>query len=368
MENTAKNKRGSAIKYFAIATFIGLVVLISWFSVQLVNNMPGAFSSLASLAENIKQYPNSSETGDSEKLENTLFTVTSNKTLVNSGDLVNISWNTTKTPGSYTFYYECDSGIAMDIIKENEEPRFIGCGKNYNIGNTDSLTLHVESERVRFEDINYTVAFLGTNDIAPRASGSSSFTIINNNIPDELTISFDEISKTDSEIAQNEETNSEENKTETISENTNPDTSVETETPATTNTPIYVQEFTYEIPTSNPNGRTDLSTKFIATGNILSNIFIPGDIYENEDGAIQFEVKNYGTKTSEEWTFSISLPNGGEYVSKEQEPLKPNERAVLTIGFTASEISKYTFVVEINEPTDKNSANDDFSQTVYFVD
>lgn len=378
MENTTKKKSVSLLKYLAVIAFIGVVILLSWFSIQLVNNMPGAFSSLASLAESIKQNPSSYNESETSELEDGLITVTSNKNLLNSGDLVDISWSTTKTPGSYTFYYECDSGIAMDIINQDLDSRIIGCGKNYNVGNTDSLTLHVESEKVRFEDINYTIAFLSTNDSTPRASGTASFTVVNSSIPDEFT----NLLKT--EASQNQETevineNKEVEAKKEIASETEEMAQVEEEektvseetiinTPPTEEAPSYVQEFTYEVPTSDPNGKTDLSTKFIATGNLLSNIFIPGYVHEEKDGAIQFEVKNYGTKTSEKWTFSISLPNEIKYVSDEQEPLKPNERAVLTIGFTASEKSQHTFVVEVEEPTDKNSANDSFNKTIYFTD
>ena len=89
---------------------------------------------------------------------------------------------------------------------------------------------------------------------------------------------------------------------------------------------------------------------------------------QDEKGAIQFEVKNYGSKTSDTWEFEVSLPNGGTYSSDEQEPLKPNERAVLTIGFPTTDDSQHTFVVTIDESTDRNSLNDRFTQTVTFFE
>ena len=72
---------------------------------------------------------------------------------------------------------------------------------------------------------------------------------------------------------------------------------VVTPTPSTPPTPVFEQEFVYEIPTSDPNGVTDLSTAFIAVGEISNNRFIPGTVEAGEGGAIQFSVKNFGTKT-----------------------------------------------------------------------
>ncbi len=91
-----------------------------------------------------------------------------------------------------------------------------------------------------------------------------------------------------------------------------------------------------------------------------------GKIKTEEAGAIQFEVKNYGTKTSEKWTFDVKLPDGSTYTSKKQAPLKPNERAVLTIGFLSDDDTSHTFVVTLDEDTDRNARNDRFSKVVSF--
>ena len=132
-------------------------------------------------------------------------------------------------------------------------------------------------------------------------------------------------------------------------------------------TPTYQQEFIYAIPTSDPNGLTDLSTRFLSIGTIVGNTFFAGEVKQDEKGAIQFEVKNYGTKTSKEWTYSVTLPNGGTYQSDNQNPLKPNERALVTIGFPTIDKSTHKFVVSIKESSDRNSANNEFTETVKFV-
>ena len=86
---------------------------------------------------------------------------------------------------------------------------------------------------------------------------------------------------------------------------------------------------------------------------------------ENERGAVRFEVKNIGTKTSEDWTFSITLPSGFTYSSEEEAPLKPNERAVFTLGFNVSDAPEVaTIKASVTEETDTNKENNSFTWSV----
>jgi len=334
-DNKEGNNKTSILKSLAIVGFIGIIILIAWFSVKIVGVVPDAFSSLASLAESLNQ------NDDVDEEDRTKLVVTSDTLLTNSGEPVNLSWETTDKPGSYAFSYECEEGVSVDII-ETDGIKSVGCGVNYNIGKTNSLTISINSEKEKYTDINYTISFLGTNDTEPRASGTSSLTVVND--------SYQEVPDNDPETDQTTPPNNNNGQVTTGS-----------------GSPTYQQEFVYTIPTSDPNGQTDLATKFISTGKIIGNTFFPGTISREDDGAIQFEVKNYGTKTSQKWTFEVSLPNGGTYTSDRQNPLKPNERAVLTIGFPTTDDSRHTFKVTVNESTDKNTANNKFSETVQFV-
>jgi hypothetical protein len=153
---------------------------------------------------------------------------------------------------------------------------------------------------------------------------------------------------------------------EEVTEAVNPVT--ETTPVVTTPTePTFVQEFAYAIPVSDPNGVTDLGTSYVGVGEVINQTFIAGPVSADNDGAIQFIVKNFGTKTSRDWSFSVTLPSGGTYESPTQEPLKPNERAVLTIGFPAGGDDSHTFAVSVDESSDRNSRNDSFSQSVAFA-
>jgi subtilase family serine protease len=120
----------------------------------------------------------------------------------------------------------------------------------------------------------------------------------------------------------------------------------------------------YEIPVSNPRGFTDLQTAFLNVGEIRNNTFTVTSLREERDGAFQFSVKNIGTKTSERWTYTVELPDGDSYTSSSQAPLKPNERAVITIGFAVPGISVHTFEVDVDVDDDRNRNNNSFERRV----
>ncbi|MCA9355765.1 hypothetical protein KC865_04465, partial [Candidatus Kaiserbacteria bacterium] len=322
MNDATQNKKDSVLKSLAVAGFIGIIVLIAWLSIQLVNVLPGAFSSLASLAEGINQGQRLNTNDTSDATENPLL-VSSDNTLISAGDSVNISWGKTETQGSFTFSYKCREGVAVDITNI-EGIRNIACDTNYNVGDVNSLTLTIDSEKDRYSDVEYTVSFLATNDTTPRNSGSASITVVNSERKSVFATDDNGDASTKTEFETEEET----------------DTETTTDTVATVATkpskPTYEQKFIYTIPVSDPNGRTDLSTKFLNLGTIKSGAFYTGPIKQNSNGAIQFEVINLGSKTSKEWDFKVTLPDGSTYSSEKQKPLKPNERAVLAVGFSTN--------------------------------
>ena len=359
MNNQTPEKKNSILKTLAIAGFVAVIIIVGWLSVQFVSVVPSAFSSLASLAEGINQYEENTE--NAAKTQS--IVVTSNTTLVNSGGNVDISWNTAQANGSYVFSYECTDGVAVDLVGANGVQN-IDCGANYNIGDVDSATLAIDSAKDRYSDLTYTIAFIETDRTEPSAVGTATLTVVNSTIPnitlaDETEEEVLDEAFEDSVIDEIAEEVSQEAQEPVVT----PQPSTTTPPPA----PVYEQEYVYTIPTSDPNGRTDLATRFIATGMISGQRFTPGLIESDEDGAIQFEVRNLGTRTSEEWTFSFDLPTGGTYESKTQDPLKPNERAVLTVGFPTTNQNSHTFEVEVETDRDRNSQNNDFEIFVRFT-
>jgi|GEM_PF-1769686 len=156
--------------------------------------------------------------------------------------------------------------------------------------------------------------------------------------------------------------------------NTGVDNTVKDEKPATP-TPVapkpapvqYRTVAVSKVPTSDPNGYTDLALMSLTFGTVdNASRFIPTtELSRKDDGAMQFVVKNVGTKTSTSWTFSVELPNGNDFNSKVQLPLKPSESATLTILF-GDDLSrgKESARVKISGGNDLNTANNDIRNTV----
>jgi hypothetical protein len=338
--NVSPQKKSSILNTLAIAGFVGIVLLLAWLSIQLVQLFPGAFSSLASLAEGVNL---ASETMVEDANLQPII-VTSNTSLANSGEAITINWDHKNARGSYVFTYDCLDGVAINQIDGTTE-RQLACDTNYNVGDVADLTIAIESEKSRFTDVAFRVGFLATNDTKPQTMGSDVVTIVNDSIEGFVV----------NPVTQ-----------EVVVEVVETPVAVTPAAP-TPVTPVFEQEFVYAIPTSNPNGFTDLATAYIAVGDIIGSRFVSGPVSVDNAGAIQFSVKNFGTKTSNTWTFSMELPNGGMYNSPTQVALKPNERAVLTIGFPAGGDNPHTFVVKVDESSDRNSGNDSFSQRVSFA-
>lgn len=346
MNTVSPTKKEAVLKSFAVAGFIGIIILIAWLSVQIVSLAPSAFSSLASIAEGINQYK---ETIVIEETTEPL-TISSDVAVQDSGQPVVLSWNRPTAPGVYTFSYECLDGVAIDIV-ESDGLRSIACNTSYNLGDTSGITMIVDSEKVRRIDVSYTIAYLQTSDTALYQSQNSLVTITNESVaesgPSETPIQTDE-----APIVTEAATTT----PEVVVSNPNP--------PAP---PKPTPTYTYAIPVSNPNGKTDLATRFLAVGEIKNNVFISGVLEKNNNGALQFEVKNLGTKTSNSWTYVVSLPDDESYTSSSQNPLKPNERAVISIGFPATNETSHTFKVKISTTQDSVALNNNFSRTLLFV-
>ena len=346
MSDQQKQQQDTIMKSLAIAGFIAIILAISWLSVQFVQLIPSAFSSLASLAGNLQQQAYV----DKEEEPIQPIILTSDVSSVAAGQTVELTWEDVERPGSYTFSYECTDGVAVDLINI-VGIQSIACDTNYNIGDRNALSFTVDSEKEAETSVVYTLAFLGTNDLVPTYMVAD--TVL---IKDEVVVANDDTDT--SEVVDDTET-------EVNPEPTTPVTvAPQTQTPVT---PVTTQQFVYQIPVSDPNGRTDLGVRFIQTGTISGNRFIAGLIERNDSGAIQIAVKNYGTKTSDEWSYSVTLPSGGTYEADDQKPLKPNEEAIISIGFTTDNSSSHTFRADIDESTDRNRLNDQFEQTVFFI-
>ena len=352
MNNVTPEKKQALMKALAVAGVIAIIILLAWLSIQLISYAPRAFTSLASLADSVY---------DRSPGQDANFTVSTDQTITTSGEPVTLAWDAPDTPGSFVFSYTCTEGVAIDIVSSEQELRSISCDTNYNVGNVTELTLNIESEKNRFIDVPYTVAFLRTNDIEPSAQSSGLVAVTN---PQLAALSEDEEADAPAPADDPEENGADESASDTTDSATTP--SVTTNDPDAladqpAHTSGFTQEFVYEIPVSDPNGEPDLAVRLIGVGELRQgrNFFESGILTSGEQGAVQFEVKNLGTRTSEVWSYQVSLPGDISHTADDQAPLSPNERAVITVGFP---VSKNTDVadlsVSIESPDDRTTIND----------
>src|SRR6056297_1740752 len=101
--NVSPSKKDSILKSLAIAGLLAVLLVVAWLAVQLVHIFPGAFNSVASLAESVGQ--NQETIIDTDQEMGTL-TIISNTSLINNGETLGIEWNKVNAKGSYVFSYE----------------------------------------------------------------------------------------------------------------------------------------------------------------------------------------------------------------------------------------------------------------------
>jgi len=349
MTNTKQSNNTK--KVFTIAGFVAIISLLLWLAVTLVTVLPSAFSSLASLAESIQ---------DNRPAKS--ITVTSGTGIVNNGESFTISWTDVNRDGVYTLAYSCTDGVTLEMRYPANNITAVPCGETIKLGNTvTSLELIARSDMKRFIDVDYTIGFIpsGRNEVA--VSTDSTFTIVNVLIPQSQTNDTDA-------VADEEPTGTVAGESaDTVSE----DYTGPTPSPTTPPTPTVVATEIYELPSSDPNGFVDLAVTYLGAGRLTNdNRFIAGGTIDNDTrGAFQFEVRNLGTKTSDEWTYEALLPNGRSYQSEKQDGLLPNEYSIITIGFNLTdETGVKTFGAEIEVDDDRVRTNNEFTWAATITD
>lgn len=373
MNEVDTQSKTAAIKTLAIIGFIATLVLVVWVAVQVIRVLPGAFTSLASIAESISGYRPAKE-----------LTVSTAKSVVNAGESFSISWTNMKRDGMYTFMYECTDGVSLDMRVQDaggSDIFMVPCDTAYRLPqDVYAMDILVSSEKRRFIDVPFSLTLVGEDDEVLFAK-SDRITVVNATIPQSSDIAR----------ARGEETNTTTSTggTDTTHESTTttkPTGSVLGETTTTgsgtgattpkpvTKTPgtpvVTTSTYTY-MPQSDPKGYTDLKLSYLGVGSYTNEKFVPEAVLDNDiQSAVKFEVKNTGTKTSEKWSFTATLPSGYVYKSKVQDPLKPNERAEFTLGFSLGNetlgdefgVEKIKVVLDVDG--DKDTTNNSFNWAV----
>ncbi len=341
-----EERKNSLTKVLAIVGFLALIVLMVWMAVKIVGFIPNAFSSLASIADSVYNH-NRTET----------LSVSTEKSVINAGESFTVTWDTLRTPGTYQFSYACVDGVSIEVRDERGTIRPLACDAPLVVTNMNALDIRGASEQNRFTDVRYVLAFIPNDTARDITTREGSVTIVNASIP---TAGTDTPAPEDGE--------SDELTTETPGTEDG-DEVAESPAPTTPTQPIYREVLTYSVPVSDPNGRVDLQVTHRGVGVMSGNRFTPaGQIRTNQQGAIQFEIKNIGTKTADSWSYVADLPSDIEYRSGTQKALKPNESALITLAFEGiSETGTERFGVTVTASGDVNTRNNAFTWAVNVV-
>jgi hypothetical protein len=329
----AAEKKRKVLNILAILGFLAMIILVAWFAILAVRVLPSAFSSLANLAETINGR------GSDRTID-----VNISKSDVVSGDEITLSWGTSTLPGTYTFSYECIEGVAIEI-RRDDTTRVVRCDTVYSLGETDEVRLFITSEKLDEVSIPYTITFLRTNDTTARASVDGTIAVAR-----EGEVSTPEIvpEVPDQEVVVTPEVST-------------PSTPAPT-TPVVPRPTNRTEYYSY-IPTSDPKGTTDLRVTFIEMGVVDGDRLLGRSTFTGTtENFFRFEVRNVGTKTSGEWSYTATMPGDADFDRDDQKALKPNERAIITVRFPIEKRSGSEQVkIAIKTDDDRVSSNNTLS-------
>ncbi len=349
MDNSKESSKSRRV--FAVVILMVAVIVFSWSAVKIVEIFPSAISSLASIADTVYDY---------DPKENYSIVVTSDHAIINSSETTSIWWSTTKQTGTYTFNYECQDGVAIDIASKDRGFTSVSCGNSYDLGSVDKIDLRIDSEKKRSADVTYSIAFFNKNASDSSTSQTQTISVLNSSIAENVPTEPESPAPATPTVDEKPEPHDENPVTPTK----------ETPKPAIIKPVVTTPVYTYVLPVSNPNGNTDLAVSNLNVGfQDQAKNFIKSDtLFQNVEGVIQFTVHNIGNKTSDDWTFKAKLPNNLTYTSSIQKPLKPNERAVITLQFSAvTNLNLQNISVETQTKSDSNENNNLLTKSVVVI-
>ena len=162
--------------------------------------------------------------------------------------------------------------------------------------------------------------------------------------------------------------------TATTTTSTSTQTTVVTPVGQTISIPVITPPF------SDPNGKPDLAPRVIAfglvdtkTGKFTEVDEIPHKLPSGKRGAIQFEIRNDGTKESGKWKFEIALPTSPSYTYKStnQQSLFPGDRIEYVIGFDSvknADKDNYRLEADPSDGVDESNENNNVKTGYVAID
>ncbi|HRH26442.1 MAG TPA: hypothetical protein PLF31_03180 [Candidatus Paceibacterota bacterium] len=254
-----------------------------------------------------------------------IATVTSDRSRIQSGDIVLISWDgPVRLEGAYTISYPCKAGISATFHSGEEmvceEPFFFSSTDNTvavrlastNTGNVD-VPLYIN-----YKDIEENTSIIGDAIIAVEGTGTSNGgflgSLFGNNGSTNTNEPTEEEPVNEEPVYEEPETPTEETPVEPTPTTPRPTTPTQTSSPA--DLQVYLLE----------TGYLDGNNVFIRNQNIPSGRM----------AALRFVVTNGGGRLSGPWSFSASLPSDTDptYTSPVQTSLAPTSRVEFTLGYS----------------------------------
>lgn len=346
--NVTPESKTAAIKTLAIIGFIAAIILGLWIAVQVIQYLPTAFKNLASIADGL--YGRGSS-----------FVLTTEKENINSGEPFKIYWTNVTKDGEFTFSYACANGLSAEVRDSSGAIVSLACGKTITLeqGNLENgkefLEVMLKAEKQRFTDVLFTIAFYPDSEVVPLYEKNISVTVLNATIPQGGMTQGNTSTTSKPVVVKPIPTKPVVSKPVTSKNPTGP-------------TGYYtVPVKTTAYPVSNPNGHADLEVRLIGVGTISNGVFhAKSSIEKNDDAAMQFSVKNIGTKTSSDWSYKVSFPSDDStYTSGKQASLLPQERATMTIRFNTDDKSgTETAKVTVSGGNDSRIGNNSDSKSV----
>ncbi len=324
--NTIENKTRTT-KWLAVFGLFALVLALAWFIFTVIAFVPNALSLAGSVLF----------TNEPEEVVPSEIILENREITTLSGEIATLSWipSTEPQPGSYAIWFACVDGVSVQVVTPDDGIQNINCETYYDIGERTTLNVELQSSAMEVASVEYEIAFVSSDESFERHGSVGTLTIEN----PALALAEEE---TEAEVVPEEDV---------IEQSVIPE---------------YREDIVYQQPQSDPQGVTDLGVRFAGVGVIEDGAFaIRRSFEENKRGAIRFEVTNHGTQTSEDWTYTATLPNGQIYESPKQQPLRPKESATISLGFRSpAEAGTYPFSVMIETTRDISSANHSFSWSV----
>ncbi len=321
MEEKKRTFESTALKTLATLGLIALLAIGLWGAVQLVKVMPGTFGRIGSAVSSAA----ASLSSIFVPAEHLTMTVASGT--VNSGEPVTVSYEhrARKADGTYTFTYECRSGVSFEVAKADGTYQQALCDTPIQISattDTGSFKIIPVSSTTRFMDVPMTVSFVSSVPTDTKFSDRVLITIVNNAVVEGQVVATT---------------------TPVVTPTTTPATKPPVTKPPVTVKPGAGATTTVQIPVSgnpqsNPNGRADLAVVFTSIGYLdnATNAFVASSSpMANQKVAVRFEIRNIGNKETGEWTFSAVLPTTPFYIyqSSMQRNLMPGDKIEYTLGF-----------------------------------